>query len=234
MENLDAIENKNLELPLGSRQAFDEQEYRRQNLQVKEEMDEAKKQAEQRRDELMYRLFDVKVDYLLKSETWKKIEWYLQEFQNDSYFDNLSSQKYILNEIREAEDILKEPLIYQAAALLLANFEKGISPYRWLSGYENTGIWIKALLGKSHYNQFMVDKQKCIADIQSGSWVDRTELQDLLSICEMDYIVNNVSWTNWKQYFWFHNDLPWSILPNEFADRLAPLLKWWFNKSSAE
>jgi hypothetical protein len=37
-----------------------------------------------------------------------------------------------------------------------------------LSSKENSGLWVKALLGKAHYEQFMRDKQKCINDLKNA------------------------------------------------------------------
>lgn len=238
MESLNIIENENSHLLWGSSQDFNECEYEELNSQIQKEKSYAKKQDEVKRNELMVKLFGDETDKLSTSETWREIEWYLQEFQNNPEFlvaNGLSDN--ILTEIINSEDRLKVPLIYQAAALLLLNIGKWASPYCWLAGMENRGLWIRVLLGKDHYNQFMIDKENCIADIQNGSWVDRSELQGVLSTCEMDYIINNIRWSNWKhKYFWCHLS-KWRdgvIIPNEFADRLESFSKWWFSKSSVE
>ena len=246
MENLNVREGNKSQLYGASWQYFNKREYEERNLEIKKKGAEAKKEDEVKRNKLMYRLLGDTPNQLSMSETWGLIDWYLQEFQNDPDFpliaDMFSSNKKIdheslqwntLTEIIKSEDRLPEPLIYQAAALLLANCEKWYSPYRWLSMYENSWLWVKVLFGKDYYDQFMVDKKNCIDDIQSGSWVDRNALQDVLSTCEMDYIINNIRWSNWKmKYFWFHDNLSWSLLSNEFADRLSSLVKWWFNRSS--
>ena len=192
----------------------------------------------------------------------KKIEWYLKVFQADpdfwTTFENLpphiktqswvSLQQTVLSRVQNAKDRMWDPWLYQAAALLLANIEKWWSPYRWLSGKENSGLWVKALLGKAHYEQFMRDKQKCINDLKNA-WKEKDQIQDVLATCEMDYIINNVSWANWKlKYFGCHEwrwipgeegtnyiDNPSKrLLSNQFADKLKWAYKWWFNKSSVE
>ena len=193
---------------------------------------------------------------------WKKIEWYLKVFQADpdfwTTFENVpphaktqwwkSLQEIVTDRVDHATDRMWDPWIYQAAALLLANIEKWWSPYRWLAGKENSGLWIKALLGKAHYEQFMRDKQACINDLKNA-WKEKDQIQDVLATCEMDYIINNVSWANWKlKYFGSHEDrwIPGKdgtnyidnpskrILSNQFADKLKWAYKWRFNKSSVE
>ena len=160
----------------------------------------------------------------------------------------MSLKEKVLSRVQNANDRMGDPWIYQAAALLLANIEKWWSPYRWLAGNENSGLWVKALLGKAHYEQFMRDKQACINDLKkAGS--EKAQIQDVLATCEMDYIINNVSWANWKlKYFGCHEwrwipgengtdyvDNPSKrILSNQFADKLKWAYKWWFNKSSVE
>ena len=193
---------------------------------------------------------------------WKKIEWYLKVFQADpdfwTTFENLpphmktqwwkSLREIVLNRVDNAKDRMWDPWIYQAAALLLANIEKWWSPYRGLSGKENSGLWVKALLGKAHYEQFLRDKQKCINDLKNA-WKEKDQIQDVLATCEMDYIINNVSWANWKlKYFGSHEWrwIPWKegtdyidnpskrLLSNQFADKLKSSYKWRFEKSSVE
>ena len=193
---------------------------------------------------------------------WKKIEYYLKIFQADpdfwTTFENLpphiktqwwkSLQQIVTDRVDHATDRMWDPWIYQAAALLLANIEKWWSPYRGLSSKENSGLWVKALLGKAHYEQFMRDKQKCINDLKNA-WKEKDQIQDVLATCEMDYIINNVSWANWKlKYFGSHEDrwIPGKegtnyidnpskrLLSNQFADKLKWAYKWRFNKKSVE
>ena len=235
MEGHNTVENENSRLLWGSSQNFNEYKYEELNSQIQKEKNEAKKQNKIKRNGLITRLFGGEMDKLSTSETWRKIEWYLQEFQNDPDFlvaDGIFDK--ILTGIINSKDRLKAPLSYQAAALLLANIEKWWSPYRWLSGRENSGFWVKALLGKTHYEQFLRDKQGCINDL--NAWKEKEhQIQDVLATCEMDYIINNVSWANWKlKYFWFHDSLLWSWLPNEFANRLESFSKWWFTRSSVK
>lgn len=193
---------------------------------------------------------------------WKKIEWYLKVFQADpdfwTTFEEIpphaktqwwkSLKDIVTDRVWKATDRMGDPWIYQAAALLLANIEKWWSPYRWLAGEENSGLWVTALLWKAHYEQFMRDKQKCINDLKNA-WKEKDQIQDVLATCEMDYIINNVSWANWKlKYFGSHEDrwIPgkdWTkyidnpskrILSNQFADKLKASYKWRFNKSAVE
>ena len=213
---------------------------------------------------MKYGLWELQQEYYNERDnrTWKKIEYYLKLFQADpdfwTTFENLpphakiqewkSLQKIVTNRVKNAKDRMWDPWIYQAAALLLANIEKWSSPYRWLAGKENTGLWVKALLGKGHYKQFMIDKQNCIDDLKAA-WKEKDQIQDVLATCEMDYIINNVSWANWKlKYFGSHEKrwTPWKegtdyidnpskkILSNQFADKLKAAYKGRFNKSSVE
>ena len=194
------------------------------------------------------------------NRTWKKIEYYLKIFQADpdfwTTFENIpphariqwwkSLQKTITDRVANAKDSMWDPWIYQAAALLLANIEKWWSPYRWLSWQENSWLWVKALLGKAHYEQFLRDKQKCIDDLKEA-WKEKDQIQDVLATCEMDYIINNVSWANWKlKYFGCHEwrwipgqkgteyiDNPSKrLLSNQFADKLKSSYKWRFNSDA--
>ena len=194
------------------------------------------------------------------SKTWKKIEYYLKVFQSDPDFWTTFEQvppfakilwwksyKQFITDLAASKSRSKDD-IHKAAALLLANIEKWSSPYRWLAGEENSGLWVKVLLGEAHYNQFMRDKQKCINDLKNA-WKEKDQIQDVLATCEMDYIINNVSWANWKlKYFGSHE---WRWIPGEdgtdyidnpskrlLSDKFASTLKWsykWrFNKSSVE
>ncbi len=195
------------------------------------------------------------------NKTWKKIEYYLKIFQSDPDFWTTFEQvppfarilwwksyKSFITDLAKPNSSRSKDDIHKAAALLLANIEKWSSPYRWLAGKENSGLWVRVLLGDAHYNQFMRDKQKCIDDLKKA-WKEKSQIQDVLATCEMDYIINNVSWSNWKlKYFGSHEDrwLPWEegtdyidnpskrLLSNQFADKLKWSYKWRFNQSSVE
>ena len=195
------------------------------------------------------------------NQTWKKIEWYLKLFQSDpdfgTTFDQVppfarilwwKSYKNFIEDLAKPNGPRSKDNIHKAAAILLANIEKWASPYRWLAGEENSGLWVRVLLWDDHYNQFMRDKQKCINDLQNA-WKEKDQIQDVLATCEMDYIINNVSWGNWKlKYFGCHEwrwipgkdgtdyiDNPSKrLLSNQFADKLKWAYKWWFNKTSVE
>lgn len=199
---------------------------------------------------------------------WKKIEYYLKIFQADpdfwTTFDQLpphaktqwwkSLQMIVTDRVKNAKDRMWDPGLYQAAALLLANFEKWGSPYRWLSAEENTWLWVKALLWKAHYEQFLRDKAACIRDRDLAertkeSWLDKKWLNEALARCEMDYIINNIRWAYWKlPYFGSHESrwIPgkdWTnyidnpskrLLSDQFANKLESASKWWFTKSTVE
>ena len=196
------------------------------------------------------------------NRVWKKIEAYLKMFQADpdfwSTFDQVpphakiqgwkSLQTIILNRVANAKDRMWDPWIYQAAALLLANIEKWWSPYRGLAWHENEWLWVKALLWKAHYEQFLRDKEACIYDLKKAG-NEKDQLQDVLATCEMDYIINNVSWANGKLKYFGSHEWRWlpdesgtdyidnpskRILSNQFADKLKWAYKWRFNKSSVE
>lgn len=202
------------------------------------------------------------------SAIWKKIEWYLKIYQADpdfwTTFDQLpphartqwwkSLQMIVTDRVKNAKDRMWDPGLYQAAALLLANFEKWWSPYRWLSAEENTWLWVKALLWKAHYEQFLRDKAACIrdrdlAENSKNSWLDKKWLNEALARCEMDYIINNIRWSYWKlPYFGSHENrwIPgkdWTnyidnpskrLLSDQFASKLESASKWRFTKSTVE
>ena len=138
---------------------------------------------------------------------------------------------------------MRDPWIYQAAWLLLANIEKWWGPYRWLSWLENKWIRIRALLGKAHYEQFLRDKQKCIDAFSTEE--NKDKLQDALANSEMTYIIKNVYWKHWWLLFWSHESrwLPGNtektnyienpskkILSEQFAKKLDDLTKDNFTK----
>lgn len=197
------------------------------------------------------------------NRTWKKIEYYLKMFQADpdfwTTFDQVpphakiqwwkSLELIVLNRVKNAKDRMWDPGIYQAAALLLANFEKWWSPYRGLAAKENTWLWVTALLWKAHYEQFMRDKAKLIAARdnaeKSGSW-DKKWLNETLAACEMKYIINNVRWSYRWLIEWSYEDrwIPWEddtnyvdnpakrLLSDQFASKLETAYNGRFNKNS--
>lgn len=199
------------------------------------------------------------------NRTWKKIEKYLKIYQADpdfwTTFEQIpphakiqwwkSLQKIVLNRVKNAKDRMWDPGIYQAAALLLANFEKWWSPYRWLANQENSGLWVKALLWNAHYKQFMRDKARLIAARDNaenwGSW-DKKWLNETLAACEMKYIINNVRWSYKWLIEWSYEDrwIPWEentdyidnpskrLLSDQFANKLDAAYKWRFNKGTVE
>ena len=192
---------------------------------------------------------------------WKKIEWYLKTLQSDAQFADTFDQvpphlkllwwssykDFLVNLDTKANNgSLKDDEVHRAAALLLANVEKWGSPFRWLVEYENKWFWVKILLGKAHYQQFLRDKQKCINDLKKN-WKEKDQLQDTLAKCEMDYIINNVTGANWDlPYFGSHEErwIDWKnkYIPNpsqqklspQFANKLKDCRDKRFNKSSVE
>ena len=199
------------------------------------------------------------------NRTWGKIEYYLKIFQKDpdfwTTFDQVpphakiqwweSLQVFITNRVKNAQDRMWDPDIYKAAALLLANFEKWWSPYRGLAAQENSWLWVKALLWKAHYEQFMKDKAKLIKarnDAESwGDW-DKKWLNETLAVCEWKYIINNIRWSYKWLIVWSYEErwIPWKddtkyidnpakrLLSDQFADKLESAYQWRFNKDSVD
>ena len=197
------------------------------------------------------------------NRTRKKIEYYLKIFQADpdfwTTFDQVpphakiqwwrSLQKIVLDRVANAQDRMWDPWIYQAAALLLANFEKWWSPYRGLTAQENEWLWVKALLWKAHYEQFMRDKAKLIKarDIAEnwGPW-DKKWLNETLDKCEMKYIINNIRWSYKWLIVWSYEErwIPWEkntvyvdnpskrLLSDQFANKLESAYNWRFTKDT--
>ena len=203
--------------------------------------------------------------------SWKKIEWYLKSLQSDGQFADTfdqvpphlrllwwSSYKDFLTNLwkKANHGRLKRDEIHRAAALLLANYEKWGSPFRWLTEYENKWFWVKILLGNDHYKQFLRDKAACtrdrdLAENTKNSWLDKKWLNEQLATCEMDYIINNIRWAYPKlpgSYFpchenrWIDWDKSTNYIPNpskrllseQFANKLEDAKKWWLTKSSVE
>lgn len=141
------------------------------------------------------------------------------------------------------------PALYLAAALLLVNIKAGKSPYRWLSEYENSGMWVKTLLGKTHYDNFLSQKQQLLDDLKSWK-ANEDQLLDKLSRCEVEYITNTVNgipwWQNWS--FWsiesrgnFPDGKPGYIdnpsknrLSGKFAGELWDRYNAWNSKNAIE
>ena len=208
---------------------------------------------------IKYGLWELEQEYYNERDnrTRKKIEPFYKKFcadydlpdtfdQEPSYIKikwKWSLKNQILARVKNAKDRMWDPWIYQAAWLLLANIEKWWSAYRWLSEHENEWLWVKALLGKAHYEQFLRDKQKCIDAFSTEE--NKDKLQDALANSEMTYIINNVYWKDWGLLFWSHESrwLPWNtektnyienpskrILSEQFAKKLDDLTKDNFTK----
>ncbi len=195
------------------------------------------------------------------NRTRKKIEWYLKIFQSDPDFWTTFEQvppfakilwwksyKDFITDLAKPNRSRSKDDVHKAAALLLANIEKWSSPYRWLAGEENSGLWVRVLLGDEHYAQFMRDKQKCINDLKKEP-KEKDQIQDVLATCEMDYIINNINWANWKLKYFGSHEWRWipgeegtdyidnpskRLLSDQFASKLKWSYKWRFNKSSVE
>ena len=194
------------------------------------------------------------------NSAWKEIEGYLKALQSDGQFADTfdqvpahvqtlygkSYQQFIKDLFNKWNPSKEESR--KAAALLLANVQKWGSPYRGLSGEENSWLWIKVILGNNHYEQFLRDKQKCINKLKAA-WKEKDQIQDVLATCEVDYIINNVTWANWKLEFFGSHEWRWipgkewtNYIPNpskrllseKFANELKSSYQWWFNKSAVE
>ena len=193
------------------------------------------------------------------NEARTEIERYLKALQSDDQFADTfewvpahvqtlywKSYKKFIEDLYNRKWSISTEEKRKAAALLLANIQKGWSPYRWLSGYENSGLWVKVILGNAHYQQFLRDKQKCINDLKNA-WDEKEQLEDVLATCEMDYIMNNINWANWKlKYFGSHEKrgIPWKegtdyipnpskrLLSEKFSKELKNSYKWWFDASA--
>ena len=192
------------------------------------------------------------------NRTWKKIEEFYKQFCADYDFADTFDQeppyirikwkwslkKQVLARVANATDKIEwDPWIYQTAWLLLANIEKWWSAYRWLPWQENEWLWIKALLGKKHYERFLEDKKKCIEAFSKEKNTDK--LQDALANSEMTYIINNIYWRDAWLLFWAR-ELRWlpgdtehtnylegpakRILSEQFAKKLEDLTKDSFTK----
>jgi len=191
----------------------------------------------------------------------KEIEWYLEDFKKDNQFadtfDQLPSSvqttywksyKNFLKDLFKKKWKTSETDKRKAAALLLANIQCWWSPYRGLTEYENKWLWVKTILWNKHYEIFMATKQKFIREKLKNAWKNKDQLQSVLATCEMDYIINNVTWANWKLPFWC-KEIRWIpgkkntnywpnpskiILSEKFGNELKSSYQWWFNKSSIE
>ena len=193
-----------------------------------------------------------------------EIERYLKALQSDEQFADTfdqvpphvqtlywtSYQKFIIDLFNRKWDTSTTEK-RKAAALLLANIQKWQSPYRGLTGYEDTWLWVKTILWDAHHKLFMEDKRKCELDCDSATEQKQKErLQGILARCEIDYIINNVSWANWKlDYFGSHekrwlpgNEDATNFIPNpskiilsdKFSGELKNAYKWWFTASNIE
>lgn len=189
-----------------------------------------------------------------------EIETYLKELQSDEQFADTFDQvpphvqsiywKSYKKFLTDLFDRKWEPDITErrkAAALLLANIQKWDSPYRGLSDYENKWIWVKTVLWEWHYNQFMDDRKKCL-EVIANAWDDKEQYQAAFARCEMDYIINNVCWSDGKIPFFGSHEERWipgkpgtnyvpnpskRILSEKFANELRGSCEW-FNKSTIE
>ena len=196
------------------------------------------------------------------NEAWTEIEWYLKALQSDEQFADTFDQvpphvqtlywksyKKFITDLYYKKWETSTTEKRKAAALLLANIQKWSSPYRGLSWEENSWLWVKVILGNLHYGQFLRDKQKCIHDLKNA-WKEKDQIQDVLATCEMDYIMNNVNWANWKLKYFGSHEWRWIpgnedntnykpnpskiLLSEKFSKELKNAYQWWFNKSSVE
>lgn len=136
-----------------------------------------------------------------------------------------------VNDANDTNDRLEYPWIHLAAGFLLANLRNGNTPYSLLSWDENSWLWIKALLGRRHFDHFMEEKKNCTEKLKL-TWnnQEKNMLQGMLDNSEMDYIINNVLWANGRLiYFGFCEGKDWrnnpskTILTEDFANELKEL-----------
>ncbi|MDR0369393.1 MAG: hypothetical protein LBH96_02410 [Candidatus Peribacteria bacterium] len=67
--------------------------------------------------------------------------------------------------------------------------------YRGLASKENSGLWIKKLLGKGHYENFLKAKREQIKEIENNP-ENKDQLMDDLAKCEVEYLLNNIRGSN--------------------------------------
>ena len=107
------------------------------------------------------------------------------------------------------------------AAAMIANIRQGKGLYRWLSNYDNQGLWVKCLLWDQHHQRYMKMRQDVLDRIKRPGTPDVDQLQDRLKKSEIDYIVNNINNANGGQDFGSVNDGNKQVLKQLYSSNFA-------------
>ena len=136
-------------------------------------------------------------------------------------------KKILLSGKSVVEDGNLRPIM---AAAMIANIRQGKGLYRWLSNYDNQGLWVKCLLGDQHHQRYMKMRQDVLDRIKKPGTPDADQLQDRLKKSEIDYIVNNINNANGGQDFWSVNDGNKQVLKQLYSSNFA----WELNNAADE
>ena len=136
-------------------------------------------------------------------------------------------KKILLSGKSVVEDSGLRPIM---AAAMIANIRQGKGLYRWLSNYDNQGLWVKCLLWDQHHQRYMKMRQDVLDRIKKPGTPDADQLQDRLKKSEIDYIVNNINNANGGQDFWSVNDGNKQVLKQLYSSNFA----WELNNAADE
>lgn len=136
-------------------------------------------------------------------------------------------KKILLSGKSVVEDGNLRPIM---AAAMIANIRQGKGLYRWLSNYDNQGLWVKCLLGDQHHQRYMKMRQDVLDRIKKPGTPDADQLQDRLKKSEIDYIVNNINNANGGQDFGSVNDGNKQVLKQLYSSNFA----WELNNAADE
>lgn len=136
-------------------------------------------------------------------------------------------KKILLSGKSVVEDGSLRPIM---AAAMIANIRQGKGLYRWLSNYDNQGLWVKCLLGDQHHQRYMKMRQDVLDRIKKPGTPDADQLQDRLKKSEIDYIVNNINNANGGQDFGSVNDGNKQVLKQLYSSNFA----WELNNAAEE
>ena len=136
-------------------------------------------------------------------------------------------KKILLSGKSVVEDGSLRPIM---AAAMIANIRQGKGLYRWLSNYDNQGLWVKCLLWDQHHQRYMKMRQDVLDRIKKPGTPDADQLQDRLKKSEIDYIVNNINNANGGQDFGSVNDGNKQVLKQLYSSNFA----WELNNAAEE
>ena len=136
-------------------------------------------------------------------------------------------KKILLSGKSVVEDSDLRPIM---AAAMIANIRQGKGLYRWLSNYDNQGLWVKCLLWDQHHQRYMKMRQDVLDRIKKPGTPDADQLQDRLKKSEIDYIVNNINNANGGQDFGSVNDGNKQVLKQLYSSNFA----WELNNAAEE